>query len=594
MIDGGGDALPLTARALIGDTETAALVAADGTIDWWCPGRFDADPALFGLLDPGGGAVRVAPVAGTGGGVPLGVQSYVGDSMVVRTVHAGPDGDLEVTDLMSWRGSGHRADGRIVRVARCLRGAVDVEVAVRPSGRWQPREPRDTTAWSEGIAFGGVVVATGCDMTGARSGRVRLEAGERLVVTIGTELEPLSPDRAADLVERTARAWSSRLAPVTYDGPYDDAVRRSLLTLLALTYGPSGTVVAAPTTSLPEHVGGERNWDYRYAWIRDASLSADACYDAGLHEEGERFLVWLRDVCHWASFPLHPCYDVEGGHLEPDERELPLAGWRGSQPVRVGNAAADHLQLDFYADLAALVHTEQLRSNDSVVLRLWDDIARMAEWLCDAWRSPDRGIWEIRAEPRHLVTSKLACWWTLQRLSSLATVRNPLDLDAARWRLEAADVRAWLDAHALADDGSLRCEADDPTDPVDAALLPVVWRNPWPDEPWRAARTVDRVLRRLGDGPFVHRYSADVSDGLPPGEGAFLACSFWAVEALARLGRWDEAHERMESLIAVGGPLGLLAEEVDPTSRELLGNYPQAFSHLALVQAAIALADGPP
>ena len=589
---GDGDALPLTARALIADTETAALVAADGTIDWWCPARFDADAALFGLLDPGGGAMRVGPA---GNGMSLGAQSYATDSWVVRTTLHGPEGELEITDLLPWRGSGHRADGRIVRLLRCLRGVVDVEMEVRPSGRWQAREPRGTSAWSEGIAFDGVVVTTGCDMTSGRAGRVRLESGEHHVVTISADgrNEPLSVDHAADLVDRTTKAWASRLAAVTYDGPYASAVRRSLLTLLALTYEPTGAIVAAPTTSLPERVGGERNWDYRYAWVRDASLSADACYDAGLREEGERLLSWLRGVCHWAELPLRPFYDVDGNRLAADERELALQGWRGSQPVRVGNRAADHLQLDFYADLVDLVHAEQLRSHDSVVGSMWDDLVRIGNWLGDAWRSPDRGIWEIRSEPRHLVTSKLSCWWTLHRLSSLAALRNPLDLDGARWRMEAAEVRAWVEAHAFAADGSLRCEASDATDPVDAALLPVAWRNPWPGEPWRAERTVDRVLARLSDGPFVRRYGHDMPDGLPPGEGAFLACSFWAVRALAVFGRWDEAHERMESLLQLAGPLGLLSEEVDPTSRELLGNYPQAFSHLALVQAAIALAKGP-
>lgn len=580
------------------DGETSALVAADGTIDWWCPGRFDADAAFYRLLDPRGGALRVGPARPASGGPPaLGTQSYDVDTNVVRTRLAAGEGELEVVDFLPWRGIGHRADGRVVRIVTALRGPIDVEVAVQPAARW--REARDVHPWSGGVAFDGIVVRSGCEMTDGRTGRRRLESGERMVVTVGVQpddgsplAEPLSVDRALDLLDRTQTAWSTRLDPLTYDGPYREAVRRSILVLLGLTYAPSGTVVAAATTSLPERIGGDRNWDYRFAWLRDSSLAIDACYDAGLTDEGEHFLSWMTQVCHWTEFPMRPFYDVTGTGLEPDERELSLAGWRGSQPVRVGNGAADHLQLDFYADIVSVLHEEQLLAGESLVQAMWPDIVRMGEWLTDAWRRRDRGIWEIRCEPRHLVSSKLACWAALDRIARLEQRRNPLSLDAVALRVGAREVLAWLEAHALAADGGLRSDPSD-ADVVDASLLTVAWRNPWPDEPWRAERTVDRVLRRLGQGPFVHRYDSSFPDGFEPGEGAFLPCSFWAVEALARLGRCDEAHERMEQLLAVASPTGLLPEEIDPTSGEWLGNMPQAFSHLTLVQAALALEEGP-
>jgi len=565
-----------------------ALAGADGTIDWWCPGRFDAPAALFRILDPDGGAIRVGPA----GEPRAGRQSYVPNTNVLRTRLTTAEGELEITDFMPW--SGQAPSGRIVRVVQALRGRVDVEVDVVPGDRFGPA--RDISTWSQGIAFGGVTVHTGCPMDG-RTGQFRLDAGERAVVMLeeagDRRPEPLSVEGALDLVDRTTTAWRSRIRPSTYDGPYQADVERSLLALQLLTYSPTGTIVAAGTTSLPECIGGERNWDYRYAWVRDASLAVDACYDAGLHEEAEQFNQWLLGVLDADGFPLHPLYDVEGLPLRSaDERELPLAGWRGSQPVRVGNGAAEHLQLDFYADLLSTIHVEQFREPSSRVGELWGPLSAMADWLSNAWREPDRGIWEIRSEPRHLVSSKLACWYALDRMVEFARSRNPLDLDAVRWRESAKDIVAWLDEHAFAADGGLRADPSS-NDLTDASLLRIAWRNPWPGNRRVVDRTIDRVLGALGQGAFVSRYSTANDDGLPPGEGAFLACSFWAVDALARSERWEEAHERMETLCGFSRPLGLLPEQADPISGDFLGNMPQAFSHLALVQAALALAGGP-
>jgi GH15 family glucan-1,4-alpha-glucosidase len=369
-------------------------------------------------------------------------------------------------------------------------------------------------------------------------------------------------------------------------------VARSLLALKGLTYFDSGAVVAALTTSLPEDVGGERNWDYRYAWVRDASLAADAVYDAGLEEEAEHFFTWLSRVLADAVFPLRPLYDVTGGWVEGAEQHVPLAGWARSQPVRVGNAAADHRQMDFYADVAGVIHAKQFRRTGSGVHHVWDSMVRMADWLCDAWAEPDRGIWEVRSEPRHFISSKLSCAYALRRLADLAVARDPLDLRAPVWREEAGSILAWVADHGLAADGGLR-QDDRTDDDADASLLVPVWRGLWPAGSPVAVRTVDRVLRELGDGPFVYRYRPGPHDGLPGREGAFLPCAFWAVKALAHLGRWDEAHERMEGLVSFGGPLGLLPEEADPRTRAFLGNLPQAYSHLALVEAALALEAGP-
>ncbi|MBW3615947.1 MAG: hypothetical protein KY439_11675 [Actinobacteria bacterium] len=618
---GGGDTLRLRERGAIGDTATMALVAADGTIDWWCPGRFDAPAAFFRLLDPAGGALRVGPA-----GVPrAGPQSYEPSTNVLRTRLPAPEGLLELTDFLPWNGK--RASGRIVRLLTVLWGRVEVEVDVVPGRAFGPG--REVSTWSSGIAFDGVVVHTGCPMEG-RQGRLTLEAGERGVVVVEPEAErpseAVSVEGALDLADRTTTAWRSYVGPLTYDGPYRREVERSLLALGALTYGPSGAVVAAATTSLPERTGGERNWDYRYAWVRDAALAAGAGYATGLVEAAEAHNDWLLGILGRARsgdgperspgrsgcFPLRPMYDVEGLALDPgDERELGLAGWRGSQPVRTGNAAADHLQFDFYADLVdalfigpglpdrgpnpgllGTVGPQPHAGGAGLSEELWGRLVGMADWLAEAWREPDRGSWEIRSEPRHLTSSKLACWYTLDRMAQLARARNPLDLAAAHWRGASQEVAAWLDANGRAAGGGLRADTS-PADLADAHLVQLAWRNPWAGDERVVTRTVDRVIAQLGSGPFVARYDDQFPDGLPAGEGAFLACSFWVVEALARLGRWEEAHERMEALCGFSRPLGLVPEQADPASGQFLGNLPHALGHLALVRAALALAAGP-
>ena len=587
---GGGDALELAQRGLIGDTETAALSGADGTIDWWCPRRFDAPAALFRLLDPEGGAVRVGP-ADTGRAT--GTQTYDPGTNVLRTVlPAAGAAELEVADFMPWSGRGERASGRIVRVVTARRGTVDVEVEVVPGSRFGV--PDRVSEWSHGVTFDGVVVRTGAPLVEPRRAATRLAAGERMVVTIDLadddrHHEPLSADAALRELDTTAEAWRRFLAGSTYAGPYRAQVDRSLLVLRALTNRTTGAVVAAPTTSLPEESGGERNWDYRYAWVRDASLAAEAFRHTGLHEEGDAFTHWLALVLEGGQVPLRPVYGVDGDNV-PEEEELPLAGRRRSQPVRVGNAAGGQRQLDLLADLVSVVHAEQLLGGHPILGR-WDALAALADWTTDHWHEPDHGVWEIRNGPRQLVSSKLACWWTVHHMVGLARAMNPLDLAAVGWQQAERDVMAWLEASPLtatnwrADDGSSEGV-------LDASLLRMAWRGPWPADHEVVTRTVDRILGHLSAGALLYRYPPG-TDGLPGTEAPFLPCSFWAVCALAAMGRWEEAHERMEAACAVGGQLGLLAEEAHPVSHALLGNYPQALTHLSLLQAALALEPGP-
>lgn len=579
---------------MVGDTATGALVAADGTVDWYCPGRFDAPAALFRLLDRAGGAVRVGPAATSRSSrAAMGQQAYDRGTNLLRTVLQAPDGDIEVLDFMPWSADPVLRPERVVRVVTARRGPVDVEVDVMPGSAFGP--PRRVLGWSEGLAFDQLLVRSGFELSGAghgRRGQVRLEAGERMVVTIDaadSRHHGLSPDAALTLADQTADAWRRHVRDLRDEGPYRQAVERSLLTLKMLTSASTGALVAAATTSLPERVGGERNWDHRYAWVRDASAAIDATAGAGLTEEAERFAEWLALVLKDAEFPLQPFSAVDGEPVGAERELAGLAGWRHSQPVREGNGAASQLQLDFPADLVDTLSAQA--DGRGPLLERWDDLARLADWLAETWREPDHGIWELRSEPRQLVSSKAACWYALDRMSRLAARRNPLDLSQVAWRTAADEVAAWLDEHATSPGGG--CRQDDSGDAPDASLLRLAWRGPWPPDHRNVVGTVDRVLRQLSSGPHVYRYPSSTEDGLPPGEGASVACGFWAVRALAAVGRWDEAHERMEALVGFAGPLGLLPEQADPLTGDFLGNLPQALSHLSLIQAARALAAGP-
>ena len=586
---GGGDRLDLEQRGLIGDTATAALAGADGTIDWYCPRRFDAPASLFALLDPEGGAVRVGP-AGTGRAA--GRQTYDERTNILRTRLPGVDGELEVADFMPWDGTSARPPGRIIRIVTATRGEVGVEIEVTPGTSFGPA--RRVSTWSAGLAFDDLVVRTGVAVDGRRA-ETTLRAGERLVVTIDlTDPErhhqPLAADAALRLLDDTAGAWRRHLDTLTYDGPYRPAVERSLLALKALTYHGTGALVASATTSLPHWAGGERNWDHRYAWVRDACALVAATSGAGLSDEAAAATGWLSLLLEGTGIPMSPVCLLDGDEA-PGEDELGLAGWRRSQPVRTGTAATDHHPLDIYADLAGIFHAEDLLASGPMLER-WDVMGAAADWVADHWHEPDTGTWDLRSPRRHLLASKVACWYALDRVTRLARALNPLDLDAVGWFAAARDVLAWLEASRLAAAAARLVDVDDPA-LLDASLLRLPWTGPWPPTHEVVQQTVDRILRNLSTGAHVSRYPPEFDDGLPGREGAYTPCSFWAVRALAAIGRWDEAHERMEILCGLNQPLGLLSEEVDATSATLLGNLPFAASHLALVNAALALENGP-
>ncbi len=601
------DSVPMAAHGLISDTASAALVAADGTIDWWCPERFDADAALYRLVDPvDGGALRVGPAAlavrrrkDTGAGA--GRQTYDQRTNVLRTRVPAPGGEVEVVDFLPWAGGTERPVGRIVRLVTALRGPVEVAVELVPGRSFGPA--RKVSAWSEGVAFDGLAVRCGLPFAPVPVDRdhaawvagTTLAPGERLVVTVDNldddHHRPLSPDAAAGLGDATALAWRRHLGPLAYDGPYRDAVERSLLAVKALTHYAGGGVVAAATTSLPEVVGGERNYDRRWTWMRIASEAAGVCRSCGLVDDAEAAERWLRAAIEGAEMPLVPALDLEGGPVPP-ERELGLPGRRRSQPVRVGAPAPDPdtpADLDLYGDVLAAVVGAPPGGPLSAVL---DDLYQMADWLSDHWREADRGVWGVRGAPQPFVASRVQCWYALDQMVRLARAANPLELAVVGWQQAARAILACLETEAQgpAERGLRRDLAGDEL--PDAALLRIAWRGPWPSDHPVVTRTVDRVIAQLSNGHYLYRDAAEVDDGMPGVPGPDLTASLWAVRALAAVGRWDEAHERME-VLSRPGPLGLLAGCIDPLSGDLLGNYPSAGAHLALVATAIALQAGP-
>jgi GH15 family glucan-1,4-alpha-glucosidase len=601
--------VPLSRRAWLGDGVRGATVAADGTIDWFCPAGISGDPALWYLVDPAGGAVRVGPVReGTGAprSLPQGSQGYKGATNVVETIlHGRSDRVVSVVDLLPWEGPGQlgigrAATGRIVRLVRALAGPVEIEIEVVPTGR--PGGTHTVASAAGVLAVDGLEVRAPAGFAPAPVSRdsqrwravLLLQTGEEVAVTVGPPGQAVSPGAARRLLEDTELAWSSWAARIAYDGPYAGAIERALLAVRALT-GPEGAPVSAGTTSLPRRSGGERTSDDRFVAVRDAARAARVLARAGLAEDAEDAEGWLRRAVEAIPrpWPQWLCPDIQP---VPDLEETTLAGWRRSQPVVTGRPGGLY-DVGLLGEVAAAVGASMLgpggRPGDPGPLSAArPSLASAANWTCDYWTVPDAGPWEVAKSQRLYVAGRIGAWYGLDRLARLAREANPLDLDAVTWQQESRSMMGWLESAALAPDGGLRLDGTaGASDDADAALLSVAWRGPWPADGTVVAATVDRVLERLGSGPLVHRYSEDL-DGAGP-DNPDLAASFDAVLALARMGRWEDAHDRMEGLLALLGPMGLPAQTADPLSGEIVGNLPSTSTALALTEAALALAAGP-
>jgi GH15 family glucan-1,4-alpha-glucosidase len=421
----------------------------------------------------------------------------------------------------------------------------------------------------------------------AVGGRFVAGAGDVAVIALGAyEDAPVllsTRDAILDRIESTAEHWRTWIARCDLDGPWAGAVRRSVLALDLLVDEDTGAIAAAATMGLPEQIGGKRNFDYRYAWLRDANLTLEAMLRAGYREQVHASLAWILGAVRGTHPRLQPMYRLGGGARLPDET-LDLEGYRGSRPVTLGNSAEGQLQLGNYGDVFDMTH-RFVSDGGALQHEAAQRMAEMADFVCRVWRRPDAGIWEL-SDREHYTQSKLACWLALHRAQELAACGAIPDAGAAGWRREAAALREYIRERCWSPRLGAYARTADGGDELDAGVLLAVRGSFVEDEPERFGATVDAIRRELGaGGPLVYRYT-----GMREQEGAFLACSFWVVEALARLGRRDEAHETMAALVDAANDVGLYSEEMDPASREMLGNLPQALTHLSLVNAAGALA----
>ncbi|MEU6684781.1 glycoside hydrolase family 15 protein [Streptomyces sp. NPDC046832] len=582
--------------ALIGDEQTAALVGMDGSVDWLCLPRFDSASCFARLLgDEDNGYWRIAPV----GADRCTRRAYRRDTLVLDTEWETEQGSVRVTDLMPQR---DRAPD-LVRVVEGLDGEVTLHSALKlrfdygsivpwvrkadghrvavagPDSTWLRSEP-EVTSWGED--FG-----THAEFT--------VKKGEKVafVLTWHPSHEPRPPlIDPFDALRHSVEDWRAWVSRCRYDGPYRDAVVRSLITLKALTYAPTGGIVAAPTTSLPEEPGGVRNWDYRYCWLRDSTLTLNALLAAGYQEEAEAWRNWLLRAVAGDPADLQIMYGVAGERRLP-EFELPwLSGFVDSAPVRIGNDAVNQLQLDVYGevmDSLSLARESGLSPQPDV----WALQRALMDFLRTHWQQPDEGLWEVRGGRRQFVHSKVMVWVAADRAVRTLERHPELDGDLDGWRALRDEVHEEVCEKGYDAERNTFTQSYGSRE-LDAALLliPRVGFLP-PDDP-RVIGTIDAVRAELAHDGFLRRYSTEEAavDGLPGGEGAFLVCSFWLADALYMTGRTKEARELFERLAGLANDVGLLSEEFDPVTGRHLGNFPQAFSHIGLVNTALALFGG--
>jgi GH15 family glucan-1,4-alpha-glucosidase len=582
--------------SLIGDCSGAALVSIEGSIDWCCMPRFDSGSCFARLLDSEHGGHCSVTLRG---GITGSSSAYLEDTMVVETTLQGEEASVRVLDWMPIRDQPEQSARReIVRVVECSQGTAEVEFQIAPRfdcGEVTPwlRRAGEHTFTAIGGDDGLVIWSDGELESdhGRLTASAKLNDGERLRLLIRherphlIEQEQMGEDAEAIDVRlretvRWWRGWRKRLSGAGSEHP---AAVRSALLLKALTYAPTGAIVAAPTTSLPETAGGVRNWDYRFSWIRDSSLAARSLAELGCEHEAERFGRFIVRASAGRAEDLQILFGV-GGERRVTEEELDLEGYRGARPVRIGNQAAGQLQLDALGEMlnqAWRWHRRGRSPDDDE----WRFFAELVETAVERWGEPDQGIWEWRDEPRHFVHSKAGCWTAIERGLTLAEEcmrRAPL----RRWKHAREEIREAIETCGYDEDRGIFLQCFDEPE-LDAALLllPVLGFVEFDDD--RMIRTTDAVRENLGDGGFIRRYEQD--DGLPGKEGAFLACSFWLVECYARQGRLGQAREAFDHALGAASPRGLFSEQIDPDSRELLGNYPQALTHLSHIAAAIAL-----
>ncbi|MET4701203.1 GH15 family glucan-1,4-alpha-glucosidase [Constrictibacter sp. MBR-5] len=580
--------LPIEGYALIGNTFTSALVGRNGSIDWLCMPHFDSAACFAALLGTSdNGRWLIAPQAAARSVT----RRYQGDTLILETVFTTDEGEVAVIDFMPVPPDDSRMDliriveGRRGRVAMCMDLALRFDYGrVKP---WVRRMPNGINAIAGPDA---VQLTAPVDMRGEAFHTVAdftVAAGERVPFSLTWRRSHLAPclpmdaERALDVIRELSRSWIERN---TYRGKWDAEVKRSLLTLKALTFSPTGAIVAAPTTSLPEHLGGVRNWDYRYCWLRDATLTLYSLLTCGYRDEAAAWRAWLLRAIAGDPSELQIMYGL-AGERRLLEHELDwLPGYHGSKPVRIGNAAFDQFQLDVYGEVMDALHAARrfgLEPDDDA----WRMQQTMLHYLEDRWDREDEGIWEVRGPRRHFTHSNMMAWVAFDRAVK-AVEESGRDGPVERWRAVRDRIHADVCARGYSEERGTFVQYYG-GDALDAALLMIPLVGFLPAEDPRVRRTIEAIERELTvDGLVLRYHSEEVADGLPPGEGAFLACSFWLCDALAMIGRRDEAVNRFEKLLAMCNDVGLLAEEYDPKGRRQLGNFPQAFSHIALINTA--------
>jgi GH15 family glucan-1,4-alpha-glucosidase len=587
---------PIRDYAAIGDGRTVALVARDGSIDWLCFPDLDS-PSVFGaVLDAGrGGRFALEP----DGRYDV-ERRYRPGTNVLETTFRTADGVVRVTDAMTLPDGELSPAREVARRIEGLAGRVPMRWRVEPRFGYGLARTRLEARGPIPVATSGATAVALCawdagdvvrDASGV-GGAFEARAGQRaLLALVGSEGEPLVfPTRAG--VERrlddTARFWEGWTRRLVYDGRWRSEVERSALLLKLLVFAPSGAIAAAPTTSLPEAIGGERNWDYRFCWIRDSSFILEALLQLGCRAEAHSFFWWFMHATRLTHPRLQVFYRLDGGAHAP-ERALPLAGYRDSRPVRAGNGAAAQLQLDTYGNLLDTAWLYATKG-DRIDRETGAALGAVADLVCDLWREPDHGIWEVRMARQHFTQSKVMCWVALDRAARLAERGDVPARNVERWRREARAVRDFVETRCWSERRRAYVRHAGSEDLDASVLLMAILRYGDPRDA-RIVSTIEAIRTGLGRGPLVYRYTGE--DGLAGGEGVFLCCSFWLVEALALAGRRDEAAETMDKLIGLANDVGLYAEEIDPDSHAFLGNFPQGLVHLALVSAARALTGGP-
>ena len=599
---------PIADYGFLSNCHTGALVAPDGTVDWLCVPRFDA-PSVFGaLLDRGAGGFRFAPF---GINVPSdriyepGTNSLVtswktstGWVVIRDALTMGPRRGEDTVTPHTRPPSDEDADHALVRTAECIDGTVEIDLVCEPGfdygrlpGEWTLSEDRhraDATGAEQALRLQ-------TDMLlGIEEGRARarhvLRAGETVYCALAWSEEarvPTTVEEAAGQLEATTRFWRDWLARAAIpDHELGPLIQRSALTIKGLTYMPTGATIAALTTSLPETPAGERNWDYRYTWIRDSTFLLRALHYLLLDWEADEFMQFIADLDRNDDGGLQIMYGIDGRRDLTESVREDLSGYAGARPVRIGNGAFDQRQNDVYGAALDSVLLHSVRSR-RIPRRLWPLVQAQAECAKAVWRQPDQGIWEARGKPRHYVSSKLMCWVALDRAAELANIRGEATL-ADSWAQTGSEIKSDILEHGVDKRGVLRQHYE--TDALDASTLLAAIFGFLPGDDPRLRATVLAVADELSEQGFVQRYRTDqTDDGLSGKEGSFVICSFWLVSALAIVGQTRRARELMERLVKAASPLGLYAEEFDPETGRHLGNFPQAFSHLALVEAAARL-----